>query len=183
MRSFSFSAISEAVRLNPAPTVLERTLVIERVFDAPRELVFEMWTKPEHVTNWWGPHEFTLPFCEMDFRPGGAYRYCMRSPENVDHWVWGEYREIVRPEKIVMTWNRQDAAGKLWSSTIATLTFAEAGGKTAFTLNQSIFETVEYRGEHSGGWSQTLERLASYIKLAQESREGQQIASGISRGE
>ena len=172
MQLFSFSAISEADRLNLATTESERTLVIERFFDAPRVLVFEVWTRPEHVTKWWGPNDFTLPFCEMDFRQGGRYRYCMRSPEGVDHWVWGEYREIVRPERIVMTWNREDAAGKLWSSTVATLTFAEAGVKTAFTLHQSIFETVEYRDQHNGGWTQCFDRLASYVKLEWESRRG-----------
>ena len=153
-----------------AATAAERTLVIERVFDAPRELVFEVWTKPEHLSRWWGPNDFTLPFCEIDFRPRGRYRFCMRSPEGVDHWVYGEYREIVPPERIVMTWNREDATGKLWSSTVATLTFAKAGSKTAFRLEQSIFETVAYRDQHNGGWTQCLDRLASYVKLEWESR-------------
>ena len=171
MQFSSFSAISEGQGLNLAPTTAERTLLIERVFDAPRSLVFEVWTKPEHLSRWWGPNYFTLPFCEMDFRPAGRYRYCMRSPEGVDHWVWGEYREIVRPERIVMTWNREDADGKLWSSTVATLTFGDAGDKTAFTLHQSIFETVEYCDQHNGGWSQCLDRLASYVKLEWDSRD------------
>ena len=156
-----------------ATTAVERTLVIERIFDAPRELVFDMWSCPAHITKWWGPNGFTLPHCEMDFRPGGRYRYCMRSPEGVDHWVFGEYREIVRPERIVMTWNREDGDGKLWSSTVAKFTFAEAGDMTAFTLHQSVFETVDFRNQHNGGWSQVLDRLASYVEIEREFRNGQ----------
>ena len=71
--------------MNAGSPAAERTLVIERVFDAPPGLLFQVWTKPEHVIQWWGPNNFTLPFCEMDFRPGGSYRYCMRSPQGVNH--------------------------------------------------------------------------------------------------
>ena len=61
-----------------AATTSDRELVITRVFDAPRRLVFEAWTKPEHLSRWSGPRGFTTPFGEMDFRPGGAYRTCLR---------------------------------------------------------------------------------------------------------
>jgi uncharacterized protein YndB with AHSA1/START domain len=147
------------------PVVSDRTLIIERVFNAKREVVFDAWTKAEHLVRWFGPSEFTLPFCEIDFRVGGAYRFCMRSPEGEDHWVWGEYREIVVPERIVFTWNRgQDARGSLWSSTVVEVTFAERDGMTAFTLYQSEFETVPYRDEHGFGWGQALDRLGSFVE-------------------
>lgn len=141
----------------------DRELVIRRIFDAPRETVFEAWTRAEHLVRWWGPNDFTLPFCELDFREGGAYRYCMRSPEGEDHWVWGEYREIVRPGRIVMTWNRENAAGELWSSTIVMLSFEVQGARTAFTLYQTPFETVAYRDQHGFGWGQCLDRLGEYV--------------------
>jgi len=163
MQSVSFSTDSEVVRLNPAAAAAERTLVIERVFDAPRSLVFEAWTKPEHLAHWWGPNEFTLPFCEMDFRPGGRYRYCMRSPEGVDHWVWGEFRNIVPPEQLAFTWNREDSNGTVWNSTVVDLSFSDAGGKTNFLLRQTNFETVTDRNDHRGGWTECLERLNSYV--------------------
>ena len=67
-----------------AASVEERTLVITRVFDAPRPLVFKAWTQPEHIVRWWGPKGFTLTACEMDFRPGGAFRFSMRSPEGTE---------------------------------------------------------------------------------------------------
>lgn len=146
-----------------ASAVKERTLVIERVFDAPPALVFEAWTSPEHLVNWWGPNDFTLPFCEIDFRVGGRYRFCMRSPDGTDYWVWGEYREIEPHERIVMTWNRENENGELWSRTVAELTFSELGSKTAFRLHQSLFESTEYRDQHNGGWTQCLDRLGDYV--------------------
>ncbi len=150
-----------------ATTVLadqkERELVISRTFDVPRKLVFEAWTKPEHLTRWWGPDDFTLPFCETDFRAGGRYRFCMRSPDGEDHWVWSEYRKIIKPERIEFSWNREDADGNIWNRTVVELTFAERDGKTDFTLYQREFEDVADRDDHKGGWSQCLARLDSYL--------------------
>ena len=146
-------------------TASDRELVIQRIFSAPRETVFEAWTKVEHVVNWFGPNGFTAPFCEIDFRVGGSYRICMRSPESGDHWVWGEYQEIVEPERIVFTWRRgQDYRGELWSSTIVELSFEPKGDTaTQFTLRQSQFETVPYCEEHSIGWNQCLDRFGEYV--------------------
>jgi uncharacterized protein YndB with AHSA1/START domain len=149
---------------SPTATASDRELVITRVFAAPREVVFAAWTNAERLVRWWGPKDFTLPFCEIDFRAGGSYRFCMRSPEGEDHWVWGEYRQIVQPERIVMTWNREDAEGKLWSSTVVRLSFAEHKGRTAFTLHQTLFETVAYRDQHEFGWGQCLDRLGDYVE-------------------
>jgi uncharacterized protein YndB with AHSA1/START domain len=150
-------------RIEPGIESPERVLVITRVFNAPPRLVFKAWTKPEHVIRWWGPKDFTLPFCEMDFRPGGEYRFCMRSPEGTDHWVWGIYREILEPERLAFTWTREDAVGRPINRTLVTLTFVEHEGKTQFTLHQAIFDTVEDRNDHRGGWSECLDRLGSYV--------------------
>ena len=151
-----------------AAAASDRELVITRVFDAPREIVFAAWTRAEHLVRWFGPKDFTLPSCEIDFRVGGSYRFCMRAPEGEDHPVWGEYQEIVEPERIVFTWNRgDDARGKLWSSTVVEVTFVERNGQTEFTLRQSLFETVPYRDEHGFGWGQALDRLASLVETIQ----------------
>ena len=150
----------------------DRELVIKRVFGAPRSKVFAAWTEAEYLVRWFGPKNFTLPTCEIDFRVGGSYRFCMRSPEGEDHWVWGEYREIDEPERIVFTWNRgDDARGKLWSSTIAEVTLVERDGQTELTLRQSLFETVPYREEHGFGWGQALDRLASLVELQKTKEE------------
>jgi len=142
----------------------DRELVINRNFDAPREVVFSAWTRAEHLGRWFGPKDFTLPSCEIDFREGGSYRFCMRSPEGEDHWVWGEYREIVEPERIVFTWNREATDGKIWSTTVVTLSFIERHGITEFTLSQSLFETTAYRDEHGYGWGQALDRLGEFVE-------------------
>ena len=76
----------------------ERVLMIERVFDAPRALVFKAWTEPERMVRWFGPQGFTTTVLKADFRPGGDYRFHMRSPEGADHWLQGVYREVVEPE-------------------------------------------------------------------------------------
>ncbi len=142
----------------------DRELLITRVFDAPRELVFSVWTRPEQVTRWWGPNDFTLPVCEMDFRVGGSYKYCMRSPAGEDHWVWGEYREIAEPERIVFTWERKDLQGNPRSNSVVTATFEDDNGKTRFTLHQGVFEFAEDAAEHYGGWSECMNRLEMYVE-------------------
>jgi len=70
----------------------ERVLVLTRLFDAPRSLVFKAWTEPEHLARWWGPRGFTSTIIANDVRPGGAYRFHMRGPEGDDHWLQGVYR-------------------------------------------------------------------------------------------
>jgi uncharacterized protein YndB with AHSA1/START domain len=78
-----------AERHNPAREPAEQGLVITRVLDAPRDLVFKAWTEPERVMRWWGPHGFTTLFCTIDLRPGGVFHHCMRSPEGQDFWSKG----------------------------------------------------------------------------------------------
>lgn len=144
-------------------TPAERELVITRVFDAPRPLVFKAWTEPDRLVRWWGPQGFTTPSCTMDVRPGGAFRFCMRSPEGTDHWLRGVYREIVEPERLVLTWAWEDAERKPGRETVLTVTFAEQGAKTKLTLRQAVFESVTARDAHQRGWTGSLDRLAEYL--------------------
>jgi len=144
----------------------ERELVITRVFDAPRRLVFKAWTEPERVVHWWGPRGFTIPSCKLDVRPGGAFRFCMRSPEGTDHWLRGVYREIVEPERLVLTWAWEDAEGKPGHETLVTVNFAEHGAKTKLTLHQALFESITARDAHQDGWTSCLDRLAEYVAKA-----------------
>ena len=142
----------------------ERVLIITRTFDAPRELVFDAWTQCEHVARWFGPKDFTVPHCSMDFKVGGSYRYCMLGPDGSEHWVSGTYTEIKKPEKLVFTWVREDNDGKVWLDNVVTLTFADRGKQTAFTLHQQIFESIEERDAHNGGWSTCLDKLAAFVE-------------------
>src|SRR5713101_4955922 len=90
----------------------ELELLVSRLIDASRRLVFEAWTRPDHVARWWGPQGFTTIYCKMDIRPGGAYRFGMRSPEGAEYWKRGVYREIVAPERLVFTFAWEDPTGQ-----------------------------------------------------------------------
>jgi uncharacterized protein YndB with AHSA1/START domain len=142
----------------------DRELVITRTFDAPRSLVFKVWTQPEHLVRWWGPRDFTTPSCKMDVRPGGTYRTCIRSPEGKDHWMQGVYREVVEPERLALSFAWEDEAGQPGHETLVTVTFADQGGKTKLTFRQAVFESVADRDSHLGGWSECLDRLARYLE-------------------
>jgi uncharacterized protein YndB with AHSA1/START domain len=141
-----------------------RELVIERVFDAPRSLVWEAWTKREHQLQWGAPHGFTVIDCGGDLRPGGRWHSTMRSPDGKDHRNGGVYREVVEPERLVYTFAWYDEDGKPGIETVVTITLAEAAGKTRMVFRQTGFDTVSARDGHSDGWSQSFERLAGHLR-------------------
>ena len=154
------AARSNAV--SPAPA--ERVLVIERVFDAPRELVFKCWTEPEHLARWVGPRGFSSTILVCELRPGGNYRMRMHDPDGQDHWQQGVFREIVPPERFVRTYCWTDADGRpTRPETMLTVTFEDLGGRTRLTLHQAIFESVTARDDHQRGWSGSLDQLAEYL--------------------
>ncbi len=146
------------------PSDLE--IVMTRVFDAPRELVFAAHSKCEHLEKWWGPRKYTLAVCEMDFRSGGAYRFVHRGPDGVEeHGFRGEFREIVPPERIVWTFEWEGMPGHI---SVDTLTLEDLGGKTRLTAH-SLFDSVEDRDGmlQSGmeeGATETWDRLAEHLE-------------------
>jgi uncharacterized protein YndB with AHSA1/START domain len=144
----------------------EHELVVTRLIDAPRRLVFKAWTEAGHAANWWGPKGFTSLGFQMDVRVGGRFRCGMRSPQGTDHWKVGTYREIVEPERIVFSFAWEDATGKPGHELLTTVTFADAGTKTRLTLRQTQFTTAAWRDDHGRGWTSTLERLAEYLTTA-----------------
>jgi uncharacterized protein YndB with AHSA1/START domain len=144
----------------------DHELVVSRLIDASRRLVFQAWVEPEQAACWWGPQGFTTLSCEMDVRPGGAFRFAMRSPEGTVHTKCGVYREVVAPERLVFTYAWEDPAGNPGHKTLVTVTFAEKSGKTKLTLHQAIFETVTARDGHRTGWTSCLERFADYLAKA-----------------
>jgi len=140
-----------------------RELTVTRLFDAPRALVFKAWTAPEHAAMWWALEGFTIVTCEMDVRPGGKWRRCMRSPDGVDYWKHGVYREVVPPERLVFTYVNDDADGRPGPNTVVTVTFAEHGTKTRLTLHQVGFDQIADRDGHTGGWTSCLTRFAAWL--------------------
>ena len=145
----------------------QRTLVLTRTLNAPRELVFEAWSDPKHLVSWWGPTDFTLPHCEQDFRVGGKYRFCMRAPDGSDHWVRGEYTHINTPARLVFTWLREVATGDIWCDTVVEITLEQHGATTLLTLNQTTFATVAHCEEHAIGWNECLDRMVGFVLRAQ----------------
>jgi uncharacterized protein YndB with AHSA1/START domain len=112
-----------------ATNAVARELVITRVFDAPCSLAFRAWTGPKHVAQWWGPHEFTNPVCELDVRPGGAIRIHMRGPNGTVYPMTGIYQEVVEFERLVFTSAELDDEGNPLFEVLNTVTFAEQGRK------------------------------------------------------
>jgi uncharacterized protein YndB with AHSA1/START domain len=146
----------------------ERELVITRVFDAPRQLVFKAWTDPKHLAQWWGPKGFTNPVCELDVRPGGAILIHMRGPDGVVYPMKGVFHEIVAPERLVFTTSAfEDAEGNPLLEDLNTVTFEEQGGKTKLTLRAIVVKSApEVEAALAGmeeGWSQSLDRLAASL--------------------
>ncbi len=118
------------------PLVGEQEFVLERHFTAPRTLMFQVFTQPEHLKRWWAPQPYTIPVCTIDLRPGGIWHYCLRSPEGQDQWARSVYREIVPPEKLVYTSTFADEHANPIEGMpehLTTVTFTEEAGKTRVT--------------------------------------------------
>jgi uncharacterized protein YndB with AHSA1/START domain len=164
------------------PIAPDRGIVIARLFDAPRDLVFKAWTEPQHLMRWFAPKGCTTPVCTVDLRPGGAFHYCMRLFDGREIWGLGIFREITKPERIVYTDTFADAEGRPVpaayygmseshpAETLVTVTFEEFCGKTKLTLVHSIPKTVEERGGAEQGWSQMFDRLGDYLKVLQREK-------------
>ncbi|MGI0009846.1 MAG: SRPBCC family protein [Nitrosopumilaceae archaeon] len=150
-------------------------LVITRIFDAPRELVWKAWTDPEHMKRWWGPKDFTAPFCKIDFHVGGVYLFCMQSPDGMNYWSTGIYREIIPLEKIVMTNSFADEKGNIVPAThygmdgdiplemLVTVTFEEGDGRTKMTMRHVGIPAGIIR-DSNVGWNTSFDKLAESLK-------------------
>ncbi len=160
------------------PNQNRKELTITRIFDAPRELVWKAWTEPERVKRWWGPKDFTAPFSTLDFRVGGAYLNCMRSPDGKDYWSTGVYQEIVPMERIVYTDSFADEKGNVVPAThyglsadhplemLVTVTFEEEKGKTKMTLRHAGLPPGTMSDMANAGWNQSFDKLAESLKMS-----------------
>ena len=151
-------------------------IVITRVLNAPRELVWKAWTDPDHFKRWWGPKDFTAPFCQIDLRVGGKYLNCMRSPQGREYWGTGVYREVVPFERLVFTDSFSDAEGNVVPGTyygmpadfplemLVTVIFEDEAGKTRMTLKHENLPAGEMSEQTGAGWSQSFDKLADTIE-------------------
>jgi uncharacterized protein YndB with AHSA1/START domain len=143
----------------------DRQISLTRMIEAPRDLVFDMWTSDEHLAQWWGPNGFTLTTDEIDVRPGGRWVFTMHGPDGVDYPNEIAYEEVVRPELITF---EHGAPGRDDPSFRGVITFDEFMGNTVLTM-KSVFQTKEHMddviervGAIEGG-NQTLDRLVGYV--------------------
>jgi uncharacterized protein YndB with AHSA1/START domain len=169
-----------ATRNDPVPQPEKRELVITRVFDAPRELVWQAFTESDRLAQWWGPAGFVMLVSRLDLRPDGVFLYSMRSPDGRVMWGRFVYREITAPERLVFVNSFADNEGNVIRSPFSptwplevlnTLTLSEAGGWTTVTLRGGPINSTEEERETfwnaqdslRQGFAGTFDQLAAYL--------------------
>ena len=151
-------------RMEAASTDRPPELRMTRVFDAPKQLVFEAWTKAEYLARWFTPAPLTTHGCELDFRAGGVFRLTMRTPDGIEYPMDARFTEIVPDERIVFA-----ATVHSDLKILTTVTFAETDGKTTLTAHQVYSHESDATRGANAGWTLTLDQLAAHL-LAKESR-------------
>ena len=158
--------MSATQRGAPGPSAAaDREIVISRVIDAPRELVFEAFTEVRHLSQWWGPDGFTTTTRAFEFRVGGEWDFVMHGPDGTDYQEWITWQEIVPPERIALLHGESRGDPNAFESV---LTFAPEGAATRIEM-RTVFPTQELRDEavetyHAiEGGHQTLGNLAAYV--------------------
>ena len=151
-------------------------LFMTRDFDAPREILWDAWTKPEILQRWWGPREFITPVAEIDLRIGGNFTYCMRSPQGQDFWGIGTYKEIEPPERLLYFDSFADKDGNIVPASyygitaeipekmLVEVTIEEIGEKTRLTLKHLGFPKGKHFDGATMGWSQSLDKLEEVVR-------------------
>ncbi|MEP7106198.1 MAG: SRPBCC family protein [Chloroflexota bacterium] len=149
-------------------TPTDREIVMTRVFDAPRELVFKAWTEPEHVRHWWGLRSSNMIVCEGDVRPGGTWRYVTKEENGEEVPFTGAYQEVSPPDRLVYTETYDIEPFNQGDPAVNTVTFTEEAGRTLVTL-VTVYPTKEIRDFVLGtgmerGAAESYDRLAEHLK-------------------
>ena len=143
------------------------TLRLTRVVPARREVVFRAWTDPEALRRWWVPFEgMTVPAAEVDLRPGGRYRFTMRSPKGEEFGLTGVYREVRPPERLVYTWRWEGTERDGDGETLVTVDFEARGATTLLHLTHEQFPDADTRDRHGAGWGGVLDGLVAVTEAA-----------------
>ena len=157
--------MSDTMDATSLTTPSDREVVITRTFEAPRRLVFDAWTRPEHVPRWMlGPEGWTMPVCEIDLRAGGGWHFVWRKSDGTEMGMRGTYREVVPPERLVHT----ESWGPEWPETVNTLVLTEEEGRTTAVLTL-LYPTKKDRDAALAtgmkeGMDVSYERLAAYLE-------------------
>jgi uncharacterized protein YndB with AHSA1/START domain len=167
VRSDKEKPVMENTRRAKVTTPSEREIVIERVFDAPRTLVFDAWTKVEHVTHWWDPSGVPLSVCEIDLRPSGAFRFVNGGPDGAKYPFVGFYREITPPVRLVFG-STPSPMSNAESGGTCTLVFSEHDGKTTLTMTFECQSKADrdalLQMRVDEGTTRTLDNLDEYLR-------------------
>jgi len=138
----------------------DTTLRITRTFAAPRERVFQAWTDPAALKEWWAPPGYATPAAEVDLRVGGRYRIGMKEePDGPLFYLTGVFREVRPPEKLVYTWRWENEQ----SETLVTIEFRDRGAATEVALLHEVFQTGQERDAHEKGWTGALDKLVAFL--------------------
>lgn len=151
-----------------------RGLTVTRLIHAPPDLVFQAWTDPGQMAQWWGPKRFTNPVCELDVRPEGAIRIDMCAPGGAVYPMAGVYREIVEPEQLAFTGAALDAQGAPLCEVLVTANFLERGSATLLRVQTEVVKTTVAASAFLRGmliaWPQSLERLDALVLRGEKRR-------------
>ncbi|MEQ8665033.1 MAG: SRPBCC domain-containing protein [Rhodospirillales bacterium] len=147
-----------ALAASPTPAA-DRELTITRTFNAPRALLFRMWTQPEHVARWWGCVDCQSIEVRMDARPNGAFSAEMVLTDGAVHLIYGVFTDVREPEHLALTWTWKRDDGTKGSDTVVTIDLADRDDKTEMTLHQAVFDDVDECSDHLEGWTASLDRL------------------------
>ena len=144
-----------------------KTVNIEYEFNAPRSLVWDAWTKPEHFSQWWSPDMFTIPVCELDVRVDGKIRIDMQGPDGVVYPSSGVFKEIVEPQRLVFTNSPLDASGNKLFEVLQTVVLSEQNGKTKLTLKAEVIsataDAAPYLAGMEMGLNQAINKLDKLV--------------------
>jgi uncharacterized protein YndB with AHSA1/START domain len=142
----------------PAPAGIGLTLVVRRAIRAPAERLFDAWTRPEQLVQWWGPKGAHCPHAEVDLRVGGRYRIGNQFGDGPVIWISGQFEAIDRPVELVYSWTIEPAAAER-----VTVRFQEDGGVTEVVLVHERIADAASRDRHAQGWDGCLDGLAGFL--------------------
>jgi uncharacterized protein YndB with AHSA1/START domain len=138
-------------------------LSMVEVFDSPQERVFRNWIEPDHVKAWFAPDGFTITRCEVDARPGGRWHVEYRSGSGLAYVEYGEFHEVVYPERLVFSLTREDGSGHSLLTGSVRVTFTKKGAKTEVTFHQTGFDSTATRDGNVEGWKECFRKLDLHL--------------------
>jgi uncharacterized protein YndB with AHSA1/START domain len=145
------------------------SVTINRLMDAPVDLMWRVWTEPEHLAAWWGPTVFTNPVCEVDLRVGGRMHIIMRAPDGFEHAADAVFEEIDPPNLLVWTMDAVSLTGETLLKSRTTVTLKAEGGKTRLIIVSEAYgvvpEAVQMLAGMDAGWNQSIDKLADHIAV------------------